>query len=192
MFGMKKAYIVFAILGGLFLLTSLMLQLTGTISLSVNGFGVDHDGLLYLGQDNVIVVFKNGTKLRTIEPPTSRGYQFTLTDGETIVLSTGTLVYEMDLYGKILSEKEDENAGVYSQLQWKRTFRAQDGSEYRLTYPFGRAQIEKDGNILYQMPLFDYIIGFVTVIMFIVAFTAGILFAVKKIKTLLRKPQTNG
>ena len=132
---------VIAPLLGIVMLTCICMQVTQKVSLSINGFAVDSEGCLYVGKDFNIEVFNEDTLIRTISPKTTRGYKFTIIDGQTILLSTSSTVYTMDLLGNVLSEREDEGTKVYNELQWKRDFVDENGTRYTLESYWGRKRI---------------------------------------------------
>ena len=164
----KKALMIYAPVAGLVVLFCLYMIFSGKVSLSMNGFAVDKDECLYIGKEYTIEVYKNDELLRTINPQTSRAYIFTILNGDTILLSTSTKVYTMDLYGNVLSEKEDDMTKVYNDLQKaKKEFVAVNGEKYHLQNTFGRTYIIKDSNVIYEMPLLDYIVLIMLVLTFI-------------------------
>lgn len=145
------------VIGAIVLICVIMI-ISGRVSLVMNGFAIDNDGNLYIGREREIVVLKDDICVRKIDPPTSRTYKFTIIDGQTIILSTSTKIYTMDLSGNILSERSDEGNKVYSQLQWKKTYVDQKGSNYTLKSNWGRKAIYKEEIQIYVMPIFDYIV----------------------------------
>ena len=158
---MLRKYYFLMLLGaivGAVMLFCLYLLVSGKASLAINGFAVDAEGRLYIGQEDEIVVFKNGVCVQTISPHTSRTYAFTVTDDQTILLSTSTKVYTMDLAGNILTEQLDEGTRIYNQLQHKKSFKDVNGAEYVLRSPWGRTGVYKDGQQIYTMSTMDYTI----------------------------------
>ena len=143
---------IFAISIFFVMLFCLVLLLTGKVSLSFSGFAVDCKERLYIGMRNEIRVYENGQIVRTISPQTSRAYRFTIQEDQTILLSTSTKVYTMDLEGNVLSCKEDPGADTYNQISYRRRkFVSQKGDVYRSVGILGWTGIVKNGEqIVYQ------------------------------------------
>lgn len=157
---MKKYYPFMAIgaVFGVVMFFCFFLRLSGQVSFSTNGFAADSEGQLYVGREGEIAVLKDGECVRTINPRTSRSYVFTITDEQTILLSTSSTVYTMDLSGEVLTEQTDEGTKVYNQLQHKKTFTDVHGAEYTMRSPWGRTGIYKDGVRIYEIPTLDYVV----------------------------------
>ena len=184
---MKKHFpfmIVGAIIGLVFL-TCIILLLAGKVSFANNGFAVDKYDQLYVGKQRKIVVLKDNICVKTIKPPTSRAYKFTIIDGETILLSTSTKIYKMDLSGKILSESADDGNKLYSQLQWKKTYTDHKGFNYTLKSNWGRRSIYKEGDQIYVMPLLDYIFLVLLVFSATILIVTCLAVVVKRFKTII-------
>lgn len=163
MVNMKKfLFVIWFVTASLCMLFSLSLEMMGYVSLSFNGFAVDSSNYLYVGKNDKIEVYDQNTLIRTIDPKTSRAYSFTIQD-DTILLSTSVTVYEMDLDGNVLNDYEDTYTKVYNKLERnKYRFTAQDGTEYSVKHRFSRMQIvQNEDNCIYQMPLFDFVIGII-------------------------------
>ena len=159
---------------GIVMLVCLSMLISGRVSLTTNGFAVDAEGLLYVGREHEIIVLSDGVCVRTINPQTSRSYKFTISDGQTILLSTSTKVYTMDLSGNILTEHTDDGTKIYNQLQWKRSFIDENGVKYTLESRWGRTCICKEGEPIYQMPMLDYVVRILLVVIVVVLLVVGI------------------
>lgn len=123
-----------------------------------DGFAVDENGLLYIGHTGEIDVIDQDYSIYILDVPTTRGFQFTIENGDTITVYTGAHSYKLDLAGNILEEAEPKwNLGI------KRNgpFTALNGLTYYMVSPWGRPQIMYMLNgaetIVYQMPLKNYI-----------------------------------
>ena len=88
----------------------------GYVSISYNGFAIDSLDNLYVGKENKIEKYYNDVLIGTIDPQTSRAYAFTIKD-DTILLSTTSTVYTLDLNGNIVSEREDYELETFNMLQ---------------------------------------------------------------------------
>lgn len=157
MIKLKKWHILFGMVLIIVWFICMGTILSNKVSLTMNGFAVDNTGRLYIGKGYGIEVYEGDTFLRKISPKTSRGYMFTIVDGDTIVVSTASFVYHMDLDGKVLAKEEDKGTKVYNELQRnKNSFIDENGLNYTLTRPFGRAQISDGEKVIYKMPTLDY------------------------------------
>lgn len=173
---MKKYLPIFlaAILPGIVMFGCILLLLTNTVSITNNGFAVDADQILYLGKDAKIVVIDNGQVVREISAKTSRGYRFTVVEGNTILLSNGSTVYTMDLEGNVLTKSTDEQSKLYNELQFQSKFTDVRGDTYTLSRPWGRLRITKDDTLIYQAPLLDSIVVIAMVLSGVVAAILGL------------------
>ena len=154
----KKIFIIYVCVAFLINFPYVILQVTHQVTLSYSGFGLDSSGVLYIGTDSSIEKYLNGEQIGKILKP-SRGYAFAVQNDDTILLSTASIVYTMDLDGNILTQREDIGTETFNQLQKKnKLFLANDGKTYRLKLIFGRTcVVSEEGEMIYQMPLLDYI-----------------------------------
>ena len=156
----KKILILLLIIVFPVFMVSILLTITGAITTSYSGFAVDSYERIYVGTESEIEVYDKGLLLKTISPKTSRGYAFTIQEDNTILLSTSTTVYVMDLDGNVINEYDDVGTKTFNMLQReKKTYVAENGSTYYLKNKMGRIEIVNDNNdVLYKMPILDYII----------------------------------
>lgn len=144
----------------------------GKVNLGIPAFAVDSSDLLYVGTQRQIEVYE-GTKLvHTISPHTSRTYVFTILEDDTILLSTSTKAYSMDLSGEILDSWEDNGTDVYNKLRSKRMqFVSGQGDQYKIKGLLGWTRIVKNNQeVVYKLPVFSFVIKmlfFVTIPCFI-------------------------
>lgn len=138
----------------------LSLIFTGNVSINICGFAVDTYENLYIGTDSGIEKYQNGALVKMIDPKTSRGYAFTVQADNTILLSTASKVYTMDLDGNVIDECEDIDTKTFNELRReKNKFTAADASVYSMKNTLGRTKIVSDGGeIIYQLPTTDYIV----------------------------------
>ncbi len=163
---------VFCLCLGCVLFPCLGLIISGTASLSISGFAVDDSDRLYIGASKEIRVYEDGKQIGSISPHTSRAYIFTITDGDTILLSTSTTVYRMDLDGNVLETKDDAGADTYNQLSYrKRRFVSENGDTYEIASKLGRTAIIKNKNtVVYQMDALSYAVKLLVIICFLAMF----------------------
>lgn len=161
----KLVWIIAPILG-VIVFVCLLLYASGTVSLSMHGISVDHSGRLYVGEDHRIVVVDGGQIVGTITAKTAGAYMFTVQADDTILLSTSSKAYVMDLSGGILSEKDDADTRIYNQLKRHNNAVVSDsGEKYEMTCRFGRTRVVKGDEVLYEMPLLDYFVRITLVVL---------------------------
>ena len=157
--GMKRLFI-FMFCYVSVIIPCFLLILSGSVTLWINGFAVDKNGRLYIGNAKEIHVFEDGKQIKKLNPRTSRSYVFTITDDNTILLSTSSKVYSMDLEGNILHQKTDPGADTYNQLSYsKNNFITSTGDTYKLRNIIGWWVIVKnDSQIVWNMGLLSYLV----------------------------------
>lgn len=132
----------------------------GGASPSIVGFAVDSQNRIYVGESNGIEVHENQLHVLTINPQTSRSYVFTILEDDTILLSTPTKVYHMDLTGEIMDTWEDNGADTFNQIQYqKHRFTSANGDEYKVKGLLGRTRIVKnETEVVYRISLLSFIV----------------------------------
>lgn len=140
------------------MLLSFMLISSGKVSTSWNNFAIDSNERLYIGKRNSIEVYEDGKLVKTINPLSSRTYAFTIQNDDTLLLSTSTVEYVLDLDGNIISSKEDNGTNTYNKIKNNREFITENGKSYKLENHLGRYSLVCDGVVVYQMPDFDYVV----------------------------------
>ena len=160
----------------------LVLMNTGRVSITYSGFGVDSAGVLYVGKEGVIEKYDGNKMIGEISPQTSRGYAFTVKEDDTILLSTADMVYKLDLSGKVLDEWEDEGTSTFNDLQFIRKFIAKDGRQYAMKLHFGRTIICSGKDVIYKMPMLDYIVRILWYSCFVGAFVLAIALFIQWLK----------
>ena len=149
---------IFAVSFFCIMLTCLILIMSGVVTLPISGFAVDYTDRLYIGTQKEIQVLEEGKLINIISVPTSRTYEFTIQNGNVLILSTSTKIYIMDLDGNILETREDLGADMYNKLSYrKRKFVSDDGDLYTLSSALGRTKIVRNKeDIVYQIDAFSF------------------------------------
>lgn len=130
-----------------------ILNIGNPAALNINSFAVDTSGLVYVGGSDGISVYQDGNMVRTFDPPTSRGYLFTIQEKDTLMLFAGRRMYTMDLQGNILEAIDYADASVKDIPSSNRTFVSSNGDEYKLKSFIGIPRVIKNGNeVVYQAP----------------------------------------
>ena len=139
--------------------TIMCLFISGRVVHSYVGFAFDSAERLYVGKNTGIEVYENGNKIRTIRPPSSRSYIFTISD-DRIVASTGQSVRIMDLEGELIDQKTDDGSTFRKMYANSSKFVTLSGRQYSKGSIFGYYRITRDDGVcIYSMPLFDYIVN---------------------------------
>lgn len=132
---------------------------TGRVSLFLSGFAVDSSGLLYVGKDHCIEVYRDNEIVKKIDPLTSRAYAFTILKDDTILLSNCTTAYILDLNGNIINTPDYSAGTVYTSLQYNTKFTDVYGNVYALKNNWiGRAKIVCNNKTIYKMTMSDYLV----------------------------------
>ena len=139
----------------------------------VIGFGIDSNQNLYVGREKRIEVINNSEIVDEIWPLTDKGYNFTIQQNDTILITALNNVYTLDLKGNLIETKSDSYLSIDAQLNKNRKrFVDSNGNEYKLVNILGYTRIErvigKERVIIYSIPLFQYILKIVRFILAIV------------------------
>lgn len=160
----SRRTILFYMIGGPICFVSMILSLTGITVFGYEGFAVDNNGLLYVGENFKINVYDNGEFVDTIYKTTG-GYRFTIQD-EKICLATSDKVKIMGLSGDVIKEYDDNDWTLdseYYKLDKQRNVFITDDARYVATNTFGFYVITKHGNdetreVIYHIPIVDFIL----------------------------------
>ena len=135
--------------------------LSNRYNISYKGFAVDSKGTVYVGfNSGRIKKFDNNKLIGSISAQTSRGYDFTIIENDVLYIDCGDRAYFTDSDGNIVEKITDNIEPFYKFRRDKSVFIANDGTEYKKKFNFGRTEIIKYENeedkTVYQMPLGDY------------------------------------
>jgi len=162
---MRKVHIymlIYIFVMAILILYPLMVEADGRVCLNYQGFAVDQDNYLYLGKGSVIAVYDlEGNELREISIPPLRGYNFTITEDNEILIFNGSCFYAMSLYGENVREYLGTDETINDGVSISTTkFVSSDGTVYVRGEQFFRTSIYKldDGckTKIFQMPSYDY------------------------------------
>lgn len=189
----SKGYFVIFILGFLLFACKDGLITFGVItSGEVLNFDVDSEENIYIGTMNQIQVYKDGTLLRTIEPPTSRAYHFYIENDRLIIgcASSGN-GGTYDLEGNELPSEEFSFEEI-KDIASKKSINV-NGHQYRHTNGFLTPyKITCDGVEVYRMPTLDYIFnGLPFHVVWAVVFISIVVFVLHKFPEIM-KAKENG
>ena len=190
---LKGAIILTVVLVSVFVSTTLLCH-SHIIVLSYYGFAVDSDELLYVAKDSGIDVYKNSKFVETIYEA-SNGYSFTIRD-EKLHIATSGQVKIMDLSGNFIEAIDDSiwPSERYLMNKQKDEF-VTDNSRYVATNVLGFYKITKYNDsvreIIYHIPVVDYIVNWARYLSFIFAFVMTIWVA-NKLSKMRRKRRMLG
>lgn len=181
----KKMLIIYLISVFPIAVTCVALIMSGTVSIFYSGFAIDSSGVIYIGKDDKIEKYFDAKMIGSISPKTSRGYAFTIQKDDTILLSTASSIYTLDLSGNVIDKQEDVGTKTFNELQKaKKIFITQDNKNFVMGSQMGRTIICSDQDIVYQMPMLDYIVK--------TAFFSVILSALVVVPFIIRKWRIQG
>lgn len=143
---------------GLIGLICILLIICGAATPFVQCFSVDQQERIYVGLNGKIEVYEHGKCIESFSPQTSRAYVFTILEDDSILLSTPSMVYSMDLHGNVLDSWKEDGTDTFNQLQYKRNrFTSLDGSQFRLKGNLGWTRIIKNNtDVVYRIPVFSF------------------------------------
>lgn len=146
---------------------------TKDISLSYDGFGADSSGNIYIGRTRkfdskgIIDMYHSGKYVKSIETPVSRSFAFTVYN-DNIILSNGT-IYIMDFNGNVIQKNQDKYFEVFNTLERQKVCIIKDGKKYILKDSFGRYTILCDNQIVFEIPLLNYILKVLLFVFFVLS-----------------------
>lgn len=130
-----EAFITFSIVSLFILffvmLISISLIGSGTVVTSYEGFALDSNENLYLGEYGKINVYKEGSLLYSVDAHTSRAYAFTIQNDE-ILISTAETVYITDLSGNVINSYKDTDTSLFNELKSNKDSFSLNGSTYKM------------------------------------------------------------
>lgn len=192
---MKKNiwFFVIVVLGFLFFICQDVLMTFGVITSGrVLNFDVDSEENIYIGTMGQIQVYKDGTLLRTINPPTSRAYNFYIENDQLIIgVASDGEGGRFDLEGNELSYGDFSYYEI-KDIASKKSINV-NGHQYRHTNGFFTPyKITCDGVEVYRMPTLDYIFnGFPFAVANAVVFINIAVFVLRKVPEVM-KAKENG
>lgn len=157
----EKLYVrIFCFLFGLFVvvLPCIILIATGAVSPEIRCFALDSIGRIYIGRTNKIDVYEDGRLINSFSSKTSKSYEFTILSDDTILLSTSTTVYSMDLNGNVLDSHPDTGTFMLLRKQTGK-FLTQAGDTYEFRCKLLWPRIVKNGeNVVYKISTGSFVV----------------------------------
>lgn len=125
-------------------------------SSSLAGFGVDSNGLLYVGRKAQVEVYHNGELVGFVPVPVQKeGWSMGVSTDNQIILCAGAEKYLIKTDGTILSKSEDQNSKTANALARKQLVQGNNGEIYRLRHRWICPTIDCDGTVIYRAPFVD-------------------------------------
>lgn len=144
-------------LGFALIILFFILQYSNIGSLDFCGFGVDSLGRIYVGRFHTIEVHNNGELVNTIPSPLNRGWGFTVTNADQILVTNGYYLYTLDLNGTVIQTGHDDNSKLMWELERTKSTNDIHGNIYKLRGFLGHKWITKNGEEVYSLPFGDVI-----------------------------------
>lgn len=137
LFSIVSLFIIFFVM-----LISISLIGSGTVVTSYEGFALDSNENLYLGEYGKINVYKEGSLLYSVDAHTSRAYAFTIQNDE-ILISTAETVYITDLNGNVINSYKDTDTSLFNELKSNKDSFSLNGSTYKMQKKLWQKQNSK-------------------------------------------------
>jgi len=135
---------------------SILLLACNKATLSLNGFGVDATGQVYVGRLYKIEVYQHGQKISELEIPHYRNWSFCIQPDSSVLLTDGSTIYTLKEDGSAQEQQKDTDGRLYRRLRQQKMIIGNDGNAYTIESPFLRtAIVNEEKEILYQVPLVD-------------------------------------
>ena len=166
------------------LIPCVILVATGTVTLSVSNFAVDSNDRVYIGTEREIAIYQNNMVVGSIVPPTSRGYAFTVTEDDNILLSTASNVYLLDLEGNVLRKVPEIGTTTFNELQRnKREFISVNGDFYQMQGNLLRTRIIKNNSEnVFQISVLSVVVKYLLIFSAIGMYIFIVLWLITRIK----------
>ena len=171
----------------------MILLATGTAKIEVHCFAVDSAGNLYIGERGIIgeiIIYGDQEEIGRIQVPTSRGYSFVIDEYDVIWLSCGNNIYTADidnisqrLEDYSLWQKIEETTELSRYIGTGRTkYVTPIGDSYEVRDKNLRSKIEKNGEVVYQITVFSFVIKILFAFSMVIVFIGTVIILIKGFK----------
>lgn len=169
-----KQLALFAIPHSLVMIFCLIMIFTGLASPFINGFAIDNEGKLYVGEGKTVHIFYQGLKVGKISMK-SDAYSFVINSANELIVATPSTVYRMNTTGNILEKWEDPVSEAYQKMRNSGTVvTTHNGDEYRKISEFGWPRIIKNGTEeVYRLSNLSFIVKILLILCSISLFVNG-------------------
>ena len=187
--GFVRKALIFALVAGPIWVVSVFCFLTDTITTNYEGFALDNNGLLYVGEAKGIGVYDNGEFVKTVYKGNALVWAFTVQD-EKLYVAAYNMVEVMDLSGNLIETIDDSNASERKRLYAQRNVFVAGDARYVATNKFGFYRITKHSNgeseTVFQTPILNFVLStaipVITIIAVIIFFTGYIKWLIEKLE----------
>lgn len=139
-------------------------------SLEFCGFGVDGNGLLYVGRSHQIEVYDDRVLVNSFPTPAERGWIMTVNENSHILVSNMSTVFTLDNKGTVIATQADTHSEMYAQMKETKELQLLNHDVYQLKYTWIWPTILKNGSVIYQVPFADFAVR--------ILFTVGSIFLI--------------
>lgn len=160
-----KKLAAFAIPHSIVMIFCLIMIFSGLASPFINGFSLDNEGKLYVGEGRIIRVYQDGIQVDALDM-TVDTYVFTINSANELIVAYPSTVYRMDLAGNVLEKRDDPIAETYQQIRnGSKTVITTSGDEYRKVSEFGWSRIIKNGTEeVYRLSVLSFVVKLLLVL----------------------------
>ncbi len=172
-----KRLALFAIPHALIVLLCLLMIICGLATPFINGFAVDAQENLYVGEGKTICIFQDGIQTRKINMK-SNTYAFTINSANELIVAYPSTVYRMDTTGNIIEKWEDPHTETYQKIRnGSGVVTSPNGNKYRKTTEFGWTRILKnESEKVYSLSVVSFTVKLLVVLCALSLFINGALF----------------
>lgn len=129
----------------------------GCGSLEFNGFGIDSNGLLYIGRLHQIEIYNEGKQIQKLTTPADRGWVMAVDDKDNILVSNMSTIIILDTDGSVITTHKDIHSERYYKIRSIRQVKMLDGSIYELKHKWIWPTIQRNGTTIYRVPFADFV-----------------------------------
>lgn len=172
-----KNLAAFAIPHSIIMIFCLIMIFLGLASPFINGFALDNEGKLYVGEGRMIRIYQTGIQIDALDMTTDT-YVFTINSANELVVAYPSTVYRMDLAGNVLEKRDDPVSETYQQIRKdSKSVTTVSGDEYRKISEFGWSRIIKNGTEeVYRLSVLSFIVKLLLALCGVSLFVNGVWF----------------
>lgn len=123
----------------------LIMIFLGVAAPFINGFALDDEGKLFVGEGKIIRIYQNELLVREIEMKSS-AYALEINSADELIVASPSTIYRMTLEGQIIEKQDDPHSETYQKIRNNRkTLTPASGDKYQMISEFGWTRIVKNG-----------------------------------------------
>lgn len=154
-----------------FVLPCVILWAAGVMTMPMECFAVDSDGVVFVGTNSQIEVYEDKELIRTFSAQTSRGYHFCI-ENDTILLRTSTKIFRLNLDGVVIDQWSRYDSNAPTLQEETNQILAADGNTYTRDMVWLRERIVRNGEeVVYQISVINAVVRivmFLSIVLFLV------------------------